>query len=258
VSFSGTAIYSLLLLVGLVLLWQLLTAGSQPLLDPLIFSRPGAVLKSLLEYASSGTLLLDLSLTLSETLIGLALGLGTGILVGMFLGKYELANNVLSPYLIALNSLPRPALAPVLIVWFGVGLMSKIFLAWSLVFFVVLFNTLYGIRMIDPDYIRSMKVMGASESQIARIVTVPSVMSWIFAAFRTSVSLALIGAVVGEFVGAQAGLGYRIVISAGLFEMDRVYVILFLLMVIGSVLVFLAERVERFVLRWRPGSLAPE
>jgi len=246
---------STLLLVVLLGLWEWGGSGSHPWLDPLFFSQPSGIFKNFLGYAESGLLLKDLTVTLEAAVIGLLLGMITGVAIGMLLGHVPALEHVLSPYMVGFNSLPRPALAPLLILWFGLGLASKVVLAWSLVFFVVLFNTLYGMRSIDRDYVRAIKVMGATGAQITRIVTLPSVFTWIFAAFRTSVSLALIGAVVGEFVGASAGLGYRTVIAAGLFQTDRVFVILIILMVVGASLVALAGKVESVLLRWRPPSI---
>lgn len=252
-------LYRVALLVFFLFVWELVAGGIYPrlqMVDVMFISRPSLIGPDFLDYGRSGRLLMDVATTLNEACIGLVLGLITGVLAGILFGRFRPLYDLFDPYLVAFNSLPRPALAPLLILWFGLGATSKIFLAWSLVFFIVFYNTIYGIRSIDPDVVKSIKVMGASNYQIARIVTLPSVFSWIFAAFQTSVSFALIGAVVGEFVGATAGLGYRLVISAGLFETERVFSILIILMVLGTTLVYLSKKVESYVLKWRPESPA--
>ncbi len=250
--------YRVLLFLLIIVCWEGLAGGFNPelqVLDPLFVSRPSLIASDLVRYANSGLLFRDLTVTLEAAFLGLVLGLVTGVLIGLLLGHFKMFYKILNPYLTALNCLPRPALAPLLILWFGLGINSKIFLSWSLVFFIVFFNTIYGIESIDPDIIKAIKVMGASTRQIAGIVIVPSVFTWIFAAFRTSVSFALIGAVVGEFVGSTAGLGYRSLIAAGLLHTERVFGILFVLMVLGVALVYLSTKVENYLLRWRPPSM---
>jgi NitT/TauT family transport system permease protein len=120
------------------------------------------------------------------------------------------------------------------------------------VFFVIFFNTFLGVRNVDPDLVRVVRVMGGGPRQVARMVVIPSVCSWIFAALRTSVSFALTGAVVGEFVGSTSGLGYRMLLAAGLLHTERVFAIMLLLMVVGVSLVELSRRAEQYLLRWRP------
>ncbi len=242
-------------LAVILFLWESTAGGvfsGIGFLDPAFFSRPSLIMQDIIRYWQSGLLSRDLLVTLEASFIGLALGLVSGVMFGLLLGSYRTLYAVVDPYLTAFNSLPRPALAPLLIIWLGLGLPSKIFLSWSLVFFVVCYNTIYGIRNIDGDLINSIKVMGATSRQLTRIVILPSVLVWIFAAFRTSVSFSLIGAVVGEFVGATAGLGYRSVVAAGLFDTDRVFSILFILMALGVMLVHAATLAENRVLRWRP------
>jgi NitT/TauT family transport system permease protein len=191
-------------------------------------------------------------ITLSAAFAGLLLGMLGGFLLGILLGYWRAAANVVEPIFVALNSLPRVALAPVLIIWFGLGVTSKIFLSLFTVFFVVFWNTYLGVRSVDAELVKSLRVMGAQRRQIARIVVLPSVFQWVFAALRTSVSFALTGAVVGEFIGSSAGLGYRMNIAAGLLNTPRVFGILLLLALIGALLVEAAKRVELRVLRWRP------
>src|SRR5947207_2290980 len=186
--------------------------------------------------------------------IGLVLGIIGGAALGLGLAYLRGTSEVVEPVLVSLNSLPRIAVAPILLPLFGLGIASKIALSFFTVFFVVFFNTYLGIRSVDPELVKAVQVMGGSRAHLARFVVLPSVLSWIFAALRTSVSFALTGAVVGEFVGASAGAGYRLNISAGLLDTKRVYLILLILMVFAVTLVEIAKRVEARLLRWRPSA----
>ena len=142
------------LLIAILAAWELLTGGFHArlqIMSPLFFSRPSLIWLNFVEYAGSGLLFEDIGITLIEALAGLILGLASGVIFGIALARFPIAHDILDPYLVALNSLPRPALAPLLIVWFGLGISSKIFLAWSLVFFIVFYNTVHGIKNIDPE-----------------------------------------------------------------------------------------------------------
>jgi NitT/TauT family transport system permease protein len=242
--------------VGLFSVWELLMGGfggvMRPVVNPVLLPPPSAAIAELVTYASSGLLLTDLLMTLGAAFSGLLLGLVGGVALGLLLGYWRPVADVVEPILIGLNSLPRVALAPVLLIWFGLGITSKIFLSLFTVFFVVFFNTYLGVRSVDPDLVKAVRVMGATSGQIARIVVLPSVFQWVFAALRTSVSFALTGAVVGEFVGSTSGLGYRMAIASGLLNTPRVFGILLLLAVVGVVLVEVAKRLELRLLRWRP------
>ncbi len=242
---------------ALLLLWEALTGGLglPAILDPIIVARPSAALQEIARYSASGLLVKDVTVTLQEATIGLLLGIGGGVVFGLLLGYLRPLAETVEPVLVAFNSLPRIALAPVLIIAFGLGIASKIFLSLFTVFFVIFFNTYLGIRSVDPELVKALRVMGGDRWDLARYVVLPSVFAWIFAALRTSVSFALSGAVVGEFVGSTSGLGYRMVISAGLLDTNRTYAILLLLMAIAVVLVEIAKRVEDRLLRWRPTAI---
>lgn len=243
------------LIAGIFALWELVTGGfglDLLLTSPAIIARPSSSLAEFGPYASSGLLWRDLSTTLTEASIGLALGIVGGAALGLSLGYARPVAEVLEPVLVSLNSLPRIAVAPILLPWFGLGIASKIALSLFTVFFVIFFNTYLGVRSVDPELVKAVQVMGGTRAHLARFVVLPSVFSWIFAALRTSVSFALTGAVVGEFVGASAGLGYRLSIAAGLLDTKRVYLILLILMIFAVTLVEIAKRVEGRLLRWRP------
>jgi NitT/TauT family transport system permease protein len=251
------AVRRVALIAFLLIVWEAITGGfggGLRVVDPILVARPSRALAEIGSYAASGLLARDVAATLQAAFAGLALGMVLGVTFGLALGYARPVAETVEPVLVALNSLPRIALAPVLILAFGLGIASKIFLAFITVFFVIFFNTYLGVQSVDPDLVKAVTVMGGSRLQLARFVVLPSVFSWIFAALRTSVSFALSGAVVGEFVGSTAGLGYRMVIAAGLLDTDRVYAILLLLMVVAITLVEIAKRVESRLLRWRPSA----
>jgi NitT/TauT family transport system permease protein len=245
----------LLLLCGGLLFWQFAAGDLIPgvrLVDPFFVSSPGRIALDLKKGFSDGILLKDMGITLFEAFAGLAIGMVTGVAAGLAFGMWKPLEQIAEPFMAAFNALPRPAIAPLAVLWLGIGLASKILLAWSLVFFLVFYNTYLGVKTIDQDIVNAMRVMRASPPQLIRIVIFPSVFSWIFAALRLSVSYALIGAIIGEFVGATAGIGYQLIAAEGLLQTDRVYSALFLVGLIAVVLTSLAKMLENRVLKWRP------
>ncbi len=254
---TKVVVLRLVLLVGVVLVWEATTGGlglGWKVFETSILARPSAIALDVGTYARSGLLVRDLRATLSEAFLGLFLGTAGGIVVGILFGYWSMVADVFEPVMIALNSLPRITVAPMVILWFGLGMTSKVVLSLFTVFFVIFFNTFLGVRNVDPELVRAVRTMGGGPREVARMVVVPSVASWIFAALRTSVSFALSGAVVGEFVGSTSGLGYRMLLAAGLLRTERVFAIMLLLMVVGVSLVEISRRVERYLLRWRPAS----
>lgn len=243
------------LIVAIFVAWEAVTGGfglGIVVVTPAILARPSAAFAELGPYAASGLFWKDIWATLSESMSGLVLGILGGATLGVVLAYLPRVSETVEPVLVSFNSLPRIAVAPILLPIFGLGIGSKIALSFFTVFFVVFFNTYLGIRSVDPELVKAVQVMGGGRGHLARFVVLPSVFSWIFAALRTSVGFALSGAVVGEFIGASAGLGYRLNIAAGLLDTKRVYLILLILMVFSVTLVELARRVEGRLLRWRP------
>ncbi len=243
------------LLVGLLLVWEAATGGlglGWKVFETAIVARPSLIAADLVDYAASGFMARDLRTTLSEAFLGLFFGAAGGIVVGLLFGYLGTVAAVFEPIMVALNSLPRITVAPILILWFGLSMTSKVVLSLFTVFFVIFFNTFLGVRTVDPDLVKAVRVMGGGPRDVARMVVIPSVASWIFAALRTSVSFALTGAVVGEFVGSTGGMGYRMLLASGLLHTERVFAIMLLLMVVGVSLVQISQRVERYLLRWRP------
>jgi NitT/TauT family transport system permease protein len=175
-------------------------------------------------------------------------------MAGLILGRNARLAAILNPYIVAFNSLPRIALVPLVTMVFGFGLVAKVVLAWLIVFFIVFFNTFQGARGVDPDLIHSARFLGASERQVMRTVIVPSALAWTFASLTPSVSFALIGVVIGEFIGGESGggIGYLIITSLGSLNAADMMVALAVLGATGIVLALGIHHIEARLLRWRP------
>ncbi len=245
-----------LLLLRLLLLGVLLVVWEGVVrlkwIDAFFASRPSAIFTSFFADLASGELLHHAGVTGLEMVVGWALGGALGIATGFLLGKFEWLNALLDPIMYALNGLPRVALAPLFILWFGIGFGSKVAISSSIVYFVCVFATYGGIRSVDHGLVQAVRVLGASEMQVNRKVVLPSCLPWIFSGLKVSVGMALIGAIVGEFIGARSGVGYYISHSASLFDTAGVFVGIFLLMAMAVALNELIKVVEHRLLKWRP------
>jgi NitT/TauT family transport system permease protein len=252
------------ILVALVGAWEWLT-GIKTIsrtpglywIDPFFISRPSVIARRFVQLSSAGVRLslgqMALS-TVESTLWGFVVGVSTGFVAGLVLGRNDRLARVLEPYIVAFNSLPRIALVPLITMIFGFGLVAKIVLAWTIVFFIVFFNTFQGARAVDADLIHSARFLGATEAQVMRTVIVPSALAWTFASLTPSISFALIGVVVGEFLGGESGggLGYLIIQSLGTLNAADMMVALVTLGAIGIVLALGIKQLEIRLLRWRP------
>jgi NitT/TauT family transport system permease protein len=194
---------------------------------------------------------LQTAATLKNTFWGFLVGVGTGVVAGLILGRSALLARIFEPYIIAVNSLPRIAMVPLIILMFGLGDMSKIVTAWVIVFFVVFFNTYEGARAVDRDHIDVARLLGAGSWRILWTVTVPSTMAWVFAALTPAVSFSLIGVIVGEFIGAERGLGKLIVEAEARADSTDMMVALFVLMIVGIALAMAIRRLQSYLLRWQ-------
>ena len=218
---------------------------------PFWISSPSAIYAQLADWVITGELWLHVQITLTETLLGFVLGAVSGIAVGLALGLNKRLAAVLDPFIIAFNSLPKIALAPLFILWFGVGLLSKVVLATFVVFFLVFYNTYSGTLAVEQELVDVLRLMGGSRWQIVRKVILPSVLLWIFTGMKISVPYALIGAVVGEMMASNKGLGYLIQAAAGQYDTNGVFAALFVLMVIATGLHAALKLSERLMLRWK-------
>ncbi len=233
--------------VGLAL-WE---AASGRLIKPFWISSPSAIWAQLADWIATGELWLHVEITLTETILGFVFGAVSGIGVGLALGLNKRLAAVLDPFIIAFYSLPKIALAPLFILWFGVGLLSKIVLATFVVFFLVFYNTYAGTLAVEQELVDVLRLMGGTRGQIIRKVILPSVLLWIFTGMKISVPYALIGAVVGEMMASNKGLGYLIQAAAGQYDTSGVFAALFVLMIIATGLHTALKLSERLMLRWK-------
>lgn len=232
----------------LLLLWQ---GASGRLVDNFFISNPIDVGTRLAGWVGDGSLFVHLWATVYATVVGFFVGAVGGVVLGIWLGVSPFTSRLLSPYLNALNALPKVALAPLFVLWFGLGLESKIALAAVLVLFLVFLNTYAGVREVDQDLIDGARLMKATRTQLIGKVIIPSAMSWVFAGLKISVPYALIGAVLGEMIAANRGLGYLVQFSGSQFDSAGVFAVLIVIALLAVALNFLVEIVQHRIQQWR-------
>jgi NitT/TauT family transport system permease protein len=255
-----TRLLALQVLVAIIAIaiWHLLSTtkfGGRYFLDPFFFSTPLAVIQRTIGDIASGVLWYHLYITLLETMLAFVLGAGGGILIGFWFARRELVAAVFDPYLKGFNALPRVVLAPIFALWFGLGIWSKVALGFTLVFFIVFFNVYQGVKEVSPSVLANARMLGMNERQLLRHVYWPSALSWMFSSLHTSVGFALVGAVVGEYLGSAAGLGYRIQQAEGLFDVTGVFSGMLVLAVFVIVIDAVVSVVERKLMVWRPSTV---
>lgn len=232
-------------------LWAWEALAEAKVIDPFFFSRPTVIGGFLKQFFESGEIWVHFLATMQATLSGFVLGAVLAVPFGLVLARFPLVDEVLAPFLAGLNALPRVALAPIFMLWFGIGLASKIVLVFSLVFFIVLINTQAGVKSADEELLRMSKVMGATARQRFLKVVLPGAVPSIFAGLRLGVIYALLAAVVGEMVAAQAGLGQQVSLYSGTYRTGGVLAVLLLLSLIGIGMNGLMLVLERRLLRWQ-------
>jgi len=234
--------------VAILLAWQ---AASGRLVDSFFISNPVDVARRLATWTADGSIFSHLWATLYATLLGFLIGAAGGFALGIWLGISPFMNRLLNPYLWSLNALPKVALAPLFVLWFGLGIESKVALAAVLVFFLVFLNTISGVREVDQDLIDGARLMRATRFQVIAKIVVPSAMSWVFAGLKTSVPYALIGAVLGEMIAANRGLGYLVQFSGAQFDTAGVFAVLVVIALLAVALNLVVEMIQDRVERWR-------
>jgi NitT/TauT family transport system permease protein len=195
-----------------------------------------------------------LAVTLIETLLAFGIGSLMGLLCGLWLALSPMASAILEPYIKAMNSMPRIILAPIFAVWFGLGIASKVALGVTLVFFIVFFNVYQGVKEVSPVVLANARMLGASSKQLLRHVYLPSATSWVFSSLHTSVGLAFVGAVVGEYLGSSQGVGYLILQAEGTFDINTVMAGILVLTGFALVLDAAVGRIEKRLMKWQPKS----
>ncbi|HJZ20884.1 MAG TPA: ABC transporter permease [Bradyrhizobium sp.] len=195
------------------------------------------------------------AVTLKNTFFGFIIGVSSGFVVGLILGRSDRLSAIFQPFITAVNSIPRIALAPIIVLAFGIGDASKIVTSWIVVVFLVFFNTFEGARSIDEGFVNVARLLGASEWQITRTVVIPSTMAWVFASLSPAISFALIGVIVGEFIGAERGIGRLIIESEARAEASGMMVAVIVLMLVGVVLSAMIWRLQAYLLRWQQHNM---
>src|ERR1700716_1319702 len=254
--------FQVLVLALLIVLWHFLT--SPTLLPPIYFAEanqaafffgePLEVFARLWRWFASGEIYEHLWVTLIETLLAFLIGTVSGVVIGLWLALSPTASALLDPYIKAINAMPRVILAPIFFVWFGLGIASKVALGVTLVFFIVFFNVYQGVREVSPVVLANARMLGAGQRQLLRTVYRPRATSWAFPSLHTSVGLAFVGAVVGEYLGSARGVGYLILQAEGTFDVNTVFAGIVVLTLFALVLDGLVGVIEKRLMKWQPKS----
>ncbi len=240
------------LLFGFLALWE--TAVRFQWIDPFFFPSPSSIAARIAGWVQDSDLWSDLGITLVETALSFVLGITGGTVLGIWLGLSRFASDVLQPFIKVFNAIPRVLLAPIYVIWFGLGLASKVALGFTIVVFVAFFNTYQGVREVNPVVLANARLLKASRTALLRHVYLPSATSWILSSLRVSVGMAVLGAVVSEYLGSSAGLGHRIAQAEGVMDAVGVFAGIVVLSVFVVALDAVVDRLERHLLVWRPPS----
>lgn len=220
-------------------------------IDTLFVSSPSAVSLRLWRWLWDGSLWNHLSITLYATALGFIIGAAVGFALGLVFGRYKVVADIFDPYITAIYSIPKIALAPLFIIWFGIGIESKVAVSASIVFFVVFLNTFAGVRDVNPLYVHATRIMGGNEWHVLRHVVIPSAASWVITGLKVSVPYALVGTVIGEFMSANRGIGFIIAQATGLFDTTSVFAGLVVLGLVGALINVGLKHAETWLLRWK-------
>ncbi len=256
-------LWQLVLLVLLFVFWHVMTAPG--LLPPMMFENdrqaafffgepPKIFARIWAWFVADADIYKHLGVTLAETCMAFIAGSVLGLAGGLWLALAPLTSAILDPYIKAMNAMPRIILAPIFSVWFGLGMGSKVALGVTLVFFIVFFNVYQGVKEVSPVVLANARMLGASQRQLLRHVYLPSATSWVFSSLHTSVGLAFVGAVVGEYLGSSQGVGYLILQAEGSFDINTVMAGILVLTAFALVLDGVVGRIEKSLMKWQPQS----
>ncbi len=243
-------------LVVLVAAWQVTTQRGW--VDPFFFSMPSAIAARIVQWFAGGFIYRHLWTTALETVLAFLAGAGLGVVFGFAFARIPALSGVFDPYLKIANALPRIVLAPIFTLWFGLGVLSKVAFGVTLVFFIVFFNTYQGIREVDANLLNNTRMLGATERDLMRHVLFPSALVWILSSLHTSAGLAIVGAVVGEYLGSARGLGYVIAQAEGTFDTTGVFAGMTVLAMFTLLIELAVTAIERRLLAWKPSAAAEQ
>lgn len=242
------ALMRLALLAAFLIAWEL---ASGPLVKEFFVSKPSAIFHTLFEWIADGSLFYHAGITATEAFAGFLIGGAIGMAVGVLLGRSEFLAQLLDPFIMAFYSLPKVALAPLFILWIGIGMDMKIVLTAAIVFFLVFLNTYTGVRNVSRELIAILNLMGAEERHVLTKVVLPSAVNWVFAGLRISVPYALIGAIVGELMASNRGLGFLLTSSQGQFDTAGVFAALIAIMTLAFILNTAVKFAETKAMPWK-------
>lgn len=250
-------ILRVLFLVVIVGGWELLARVG--VIDSFFWGQPSGIWQQLVTWTTQGTaqgpLWEQIFVTLEEAVIGFAIGVVLGVIFGVILGRNRFLSDVLGPYIKAANAIPRVVLGSIFVIGFGLGIQSKIALAVVLVFFIVFFNAFQGVREVDRNLLANARILGANQRQLSTGVIIPSALTWIIASLHTSFSFALVGAVVGEFLGSTEGIGLMIQTAQGTFNANGVFAAMAILAAVALISELLITTLENRLISWRPNTV---
>jgi NitT/TauT family transport system permease protein len=247
---SRLLVWQVALAAAVLLAWEWSSAVG--VLDPFFFSRPTDIARRILEWIGTGMLWAHVGTTFTEAILAFAIGGSLGVLLGFVLASVPFLAALLEPYVRIANALPRVVLAPIFLLWFGLGIWSKVALGVTVVFFVVFFNTYRGVREVNRAIVDNARMLGASQAQLVRHVLVPSALTWIFSSLHISSGMTIIAVVVGEYLGSSRGIGYLIAQAEGVFDTTGVFAGMVVLAAWVLAVGALISRLERRLLRWKP------
>ena len=257
------ALYHALLIAAIFAFWYAMTTPGLVSEEfakrtAFFFGRPLQVLNVIWVWFSGGKIYPHLWITLVETLLAFAAGSVLGLVVGLWLALSPMASALADPYIKAANAMPRVILAPIFALWFGLGIVSKVALGVTLVFFIVFFNVFQGIKEVSPTVLANARMLGASRQQLLRSIYLPSATSWVFSSLHTSVGMAFVGAVVGEYLGSAKGVGYLILQAEGVFDINTVFAGIVVLTLFALLLDAAVTWIEGRLLVWHPRAAETE
>lgn len=241
--------YCLIFIALFLIIWEYLSDNN--MINTFFFSSPLNIIKDLISMFSTGEIWPHIYITLKASLFGLFYGVVFGVIIAFLFGNIPLLADIFDPILVGLYGLPKLSLGPLFIIWFGIGLQAKIFMAAIMVFFLVFFNAYAGFKNVDINLINTLKIMGASKLQIIQKVILPSCIPWIMASLRSGAGASVLGAIVGEYLGSNQGLGWMVQSAGGVYNITRVLSCIFLMMFIMSMIDYILKHVEKRILRWR-------
>lgn len=237
--------------------WEL--GARTGVIDPFFWGEPSGIWQQLVTWVTQGTaqgsLWVQIAVTLEETVLGFVIGVVLGVIFGVVLGRNQFLADILGPYIKALNAIPRVMLGPILIIGLGLGMQSKVALSVIMVFFIVFFNAFQGVREVDRNLLANARILGASQRRLSTAVIIPSALSWILASLHTSFSFALVGAVVGEFLGSTEGIGLLVQTAQANFNTNGVFAAIVILAVVSLLMEAIITTLEKHLIRWRPNAI---